>query len=504
MSSGNWDGLSLALAHSLSLSIGVALLSGFLALPLSWLFCRTNLRGRRFFEKAFTLPYALPGYLLAMAWVTLGNPQVGLLKAFLPRTGIYGPGGILFVETCLALSFPLLELCAGLRRLDPALEEAARMSGASPLSVFLRISAPLLRPAWINGMLLAFLYTLSSFGVPAILGLPVRYPVLTTWIFNQFRLGSASGFQAGFALSLGMILIAGALIALSRFFIRSRHALSGAKSSRGSQVELPAPLNFAFAATFSTALFLILALPWLSLAMTALAPFAGNTHPQDWTLSHVRDLFLMRDFQNGLSHSLTLATVCSTLVVLSGFLLVFTSRNRHASHWSKWARFKSLALTVLFSAPGSAIALLWISLGGALLGGLAFNPWIALPVAYLLKYTALGVRAFSEGFEQISPTLDEAAQLSGARLHERLHRIWMPLLKGSFLAGFTWAFFPIFTELTMSILLTGPGAETLGTVLFQLQEYADQQKAAALAWTLLSFSIGVAVIQSLRKTEEIH
>ena len=109
-----------------------------------------------------------------MAWIVLGNPSVGLLRGWLPAGGSYGFWGIVCVESCVAFAFPYLELRAGFSRLDPALEEAARMSGAGPFGVLRDVSFPLLRPALLNGMLLAFLYALSSFGGPALLGIPVQ------------------------------------------------------------------------------------------------------------------------------------------------------------------------------------------------------------------------------------------------------------------------------------------------------------------------------------------
>jgi len=494
------SGLDIAILNSLLISISVAFLSGGLAIPLSWLICRSNLRGRSFFEQAFTLPYSLPGYLLAMAWITLGNPQVGWLRNWLPSSGVYGPFGIIFVETTIALAFPLMELCNGFRRLDPALEESARMSGAHSIQVFWRISAPLLRPAWINGMLLAFLYALSSFGVPAILGLPARYPVLTTWIFTQFRLGGSIGLQTGLILSLGMIAFSFVSLQLIQRTLRNRYALTGGKSSRTSITPLPRWIGSTLPIGLGSLLLLVLFLPWISLGVTALAPHSGSMSPAEWTLRNLSDLLTLPDFQSGLLHSLLLAVTTSLAITVGGFAITFTEKKAQTPFWKFWAWLKGQILFSLFSAPGSAIAILWILLGGMALGSMAFNPWIALTAAYLMKYSALGVRAFSEGLHQIAPVLDEAARISGASLPERILRLWVPLLKTSFAAAFAWSFFPIFTELTMSILLTGPGVETLGTVLFQLQEYADQQKASALAWMLLSFSLVFAAYRSHQLT----
>jgi iron(III) transport system permease protein len=95
-------------------------------------------------------------------------------------------------------------------------------------------------------------------------------------------------------------------------------------------------------------------------------------------------------------------------------------------------------------------------------------------------------------FRQVHPSLEEAARISGASTRELLLTIWFPLLRRTFAAAWLLMALPMLTELTMSVLLTGPGAATLGTVLFQLQEYADQPSAAALAWMLLTVALAVS------------
>jgi iron(III) transport system permease protein len=106
-------------------------------------------------------------------------------------------------------------------------------------------------------------------------------------------------------------------------------------------------------------------------------------------------------------------------------------------------------------------------------------------------------------YRQVDPSLEEAAVVSGATTFILLRTIWFPLLSRTVLAAWFLTALPMFTELTMSVLLTGPGGATLGTVLFQLQEYADQPSAAALAWILLSAALVGAFFMRGRRAEEI-
>lgn len=494
-----------ATIRSLGLGLTVALLSGILGCVFSWLLSRTDIPGGRYLRSLLSVPYAIPCYLLGMAWIVLGNPTVGFFKDFLPAQGSYGFWGVALVETSVAFTFVYLEMKAGFDRLDPALEEASRMSGATPLETFFRVSFPLLWPSMVNGMALSFLYMFSSFGVPALLGLPVKQHTLTTLIYSQFKLGGMNGLKSGLMLSAFLLAIAFVILFLSRQLLKIQKAreaaLSGAKSSRPSLVNLGA-----FGAPLSGAIWIFfvvtVVLPWLALGFSALAPVSGNYDPADWTLKNLHYVFSLSEFHEALINSALLSVAVATTVVMIGFILGYFSVRKK----SRRASFLIGLTSYPFATPGSVIAILlifvsvWFSrtLDSV---GLSFDSiifWIAL--AYGMKYSAIGARMMQTAYRQVHPALEEAARISGAELVPLLQKIWFPLLKKTFFAAWLLSFLPMLTELTMSVLLTGPGAATLGTVLFQLQEYADQPSAAALAWMLLTVAILVSFLTRERSS----
>src|SRR3712207_3639699 len=96
-----------ATLRSMALSLAVALLTGALGSLMAWLVTRTELVGRRTLSGVLSVPYAIPAYLLGMAWVVLGNPTVGLLKEAFPTSqGIYGFWGMVWVESMVAFACP--------------------------------------------------------------------------------------------------------------------------------------------------------------------------------------------------------------------------------------------------------------------------------------------------------------------------------------------------------------------------------------------------------------
>lgn len=497
-----------ALLRSLSLSLAVALISGVAGCLVAWLVTRSDIGGGRALSGLFSMPYAIPAYLLGMAWIVLGNPAVGAIKEIFPASGIYGFHGMVLVESTVAFAFPYLELKAGFERMDPSLEEAARMSGARPWRVFRDVSFPLLWPPLVNGMCLSFLYTLSSFGVPAMLGMPVRQFVLTTLIYSQFRLGGMAGIASGLRLSLILLVMAMLVLALSNRLVglqrRRGGAIMGSRVTRPGLVRLGGgrfPVSAAAWAVFAAAV----VLPWGALAFSALAPVAGNYSPSEWTFRNLDYVLALPEFREALINSLALSLSVATFVVGSGFLLAFAAVRRG----SRAAGWIIEAMGVPFSTPGTVIAILLIFVStwaAAAMGrlGLSFDSplfWMAL--AYALKYCAVSARMLAAAYRQVHPSLEEAAVVSGATTFILLRTIWLPLLSRTVLAAWFLTALPMFTELTMSVLLTGPGGATMGTVLFQLQEYADQPSAAALAWILLSAALMGAFFMRGRKAEEI-
>ena len=487
-----------ALVRTLWLGTCVALLSGVLAAVMAWLVVRTDIAGGRWFERWLSTPYSLPAYLLALAWMVLGNPSVGLLKDFLPEGGITSLWGIVFVETSVAFVFPFLELCAGFRRLDPALEEAARLSGAGVISVIRRVSLPLLLPALLSGMGLSFLYAISSFGVPALLGMPARKLVLTTLIYSQFRLGGPEGLQKGLWISLLLLAFSALVLGLLNFHQRrtlkrlGKTAIATGRVARESQVRLG---RFRYAASLIPGAWvaLTLVLPWFALGLSALAQGPGQYQASGWSLTHLQSLLDHPLLLESAMNSVALAVGISLLVTASSFFMAFKEVRRSC----KIARGISEVLLLPFGTPGSALALLWLVAMAFVLPGTSV-PLVALFVTCALKYFAVGIRAYRTAYRQVDPVLEEAARLSGAGTGALLTRIWSPLLKSTTASVLFLVAMPVLTELTMSLLLTGPGASTLGTLLFQLQEYANPSAAAALAWVLLSLAILISLVLSAR------
>jgi iron(III) transport system permease protein len=163
-----------AMLNTMLISSATVVFAGLIAIPSAWLVARTDLPARRQFRGILLLPYIIPPYLGAIAWINLANPSVGWLNrlAGAPMFDIYTIPGIVWVEGLFYYTFVYLSCLAAMETADPSLEEAARVSGAGPLRVLFTITLPMIRPAIYSGAFLVFAATAASFGVPALIGIP--------------------------------------------------------------------------------------------------------------------------------------------------------------------------------------------------------------------------------------------------------------------------------------------------------------------------------------------
>ena len=415
---------------------------------------------------------------------------------------IYSFSGLIFVEVSFLFTFVLLTALSVMDNLDSSLEEAAKLSGAKPVQVFLHIILPLLKPALITGFVLSSLATAASFGVPALIGGPARIYLMTTQIFNFQRLGTAEGLQLAIATSVILALLSLIVLYVNQL-IMSRNKIStvGGKSSQRSYTKLYS-WNIPLLAILMCILFIIFILPIAALLLSALSPTQGS-----WNLGELsfinfkRVLFETDETGRAIMQSLFLglfATVIST--VFAFFFNYFVYR-------TKWMgrNIASVLMSVPFTIPGTVVSLaviLSFSRGYFGFGPSPYNTlWIIL-IAYIIKYMSLGVKTVGDGYQQINASLEEAARISGANWWQVMITIYWPLLKSSLIASLFLIFMPVVSELTMTVLLTGPGLETLGPLIFQFQEYSDIGGGGAAVLSVLVVAVILLLNFSLKKVSQ--
>ena len=166
----------------------MALVFGFV---MAWILTRTNVPGRRLFEQLMAVPYYLTPLLGALAWSLLGSPESGFINQVWRALGgtdylinINTPYGIAWVMALFEGSVAFVMIAAVMKSMDPSLEEASQVMGASRLRTMLRVTLPLVVPGVLGAAIFVFAEMLGSFAAALVLGLPNRYYVITTAIYQ--------------------------------------------------------------------------------------------------------------------------------------------------------------------------------------------------------------------------------------------------------------------------------------------------------------------------------
>lgn len=239
----NWTALKNTLiTASASLVFGVLI-----AFPLAWLVGRTNLYFKKFFRTLFVMTYMVPPYVGAMAWLRLLNPSVGTLNKFLADLfhlssmpfNIYSVGGLIWVLTTFYYPYAFITISRAMEKMDPSLEEASKISGASPLKTVWTITLPMMAPSIVAAGLLVFVSAASCYGIPSIIGAPGNVDTVTTRIIDFVYIGSSEGLTDATTLAVFLMLVANLVLYLSTFVVgRKQYITVSGKSTRPNIVDL--------------------------------------------------------------------------------------------------------------------------------------------------------------------------------------------------------------------------------------------------------------------------
>ncbi len=493
--------------HSVLMALCVTLLASALGGFFAFVLERSDAFDSGWIRAALAVPLAVPPYLLAMSWAILGSGRSGLLNQPFasPWLDVYGLDGVILVLTTSSYPFVMLAVQASLRSSDPSLEEAARVSGARPFDVIKTVTLPLAAPSLLAAAGLVFVFATAAFGVPYLLGSVAEPPVffLTTRIFQYTTLGGEEMLARAAALAVVLLLTSVIAQGAASWWGSRRSAIQvSGKASRRARFALGAARPWVRAAVVVfIAVFVVMPL----VTIAALSFSKSLADPTSLTTTHWQSVLLRQETLRAFAHSFGLALGAGALVALLGFVIA-----RMAKTQGRRGRWLAVAASSPYAVPGTVLAigfvlafsaevrvvmLDWLTLALYLPGTLAL-----LLVAYAVKYLAFGVRGSKAALEQVHPSLEEAARTSGASPLKAVRDIAFPLVRPAVLASFVVVALPCLSELTMSVLLFGAGTETTGTLLFELQSYADPPAASVVATLVVIVALlGDAVVRRVQK-----
>ncbi len=458
----------------------MALVFGFAS---AWMLTRTNVPWRRGFEQLMAVPYYVTPLLGALAWSLLGTPESGFINQIARALGAHGPvidmlspAGIAWVMALFEGSVAFVMIGAVMKSMDPALEEASQVMGGGRLRTMLTITLPLVAPGVLGAAVFVFAEMLGSFSAALVLGLPVRYYVITTAIY---QLISQYPPQIPLAAAMGVSLFAVmfVMLFLYRRIITSRSyvTISG-KAFRPRVMDVGA-LRWMLFALCVTYVLVSVALPVATLAFAALQKLAvAFPASSNWTLSNFRTAMTMNAVQQALGNSLILGVATASIgIVLMGLLswIIYRSRLPGAPVLEYLVMFPQAVPRLVF-----AFGMMWAWLVFPL--PIYGTIWILL-IAYLTVFLPLGVRTISGVLLQIDRSLEECAEMCGAPWGYRMRTITMPLLRPGLMAAWILLFIASVRELGASILLMGPHSKVLTPAIVESWAATSSELTAAMA-----------------------
>jgi len=478
-----------ALLNSLFIASGVTVMSTIIGTFFAWLVTRTDLPFKPAMRVLFLVPFMLPSFIGALAWKMLLSPRAGYINRFLmdvvgldgPVFDIYTFTGIMAVETMYLFPFVFIQVCGALERMDPTLEESARISGASLFTITRKITIPLVRPSILSGALLIMLYSMAHFGTVAVLGIEAGIFNIPTLIYEKIHqsAGSFNSIRTGTVLAT-VLVIAAALIMFiqSKVLSRGRYQIIAGKSFRPVEIKLRA-LRMPMLVFCIAYIGFTIVVPTVTIFMVGgLKTYGLPFTAENLTLANYRYiLFDWKLTRDAIWNSVTLGLAAALITMFAGVMISYVIVKMKV-------RGKGLLefLGMLpFSVPGSVIALGVMLAWSGKFGINIYNTvWIIL-VAYIARYMAFSLKANSAALEQVHDSLVEAARASGASMGQALRDIVLPLVRPGMFAAFFLIFLPALRELTVSVLLYGPTTRTIGVAIYTLNEDGETVYSAALA-----------------------
>ncbi|MBQ4421596.1 MAG: iron ABC transporter permease, partial [Schwartzia sp.] len=487
-------------------TIGSTIVGTFFA----WLVTRTDMPHKRFMKSMFLVPFMLPSFIGAMAWKMLLSPNAGFINRFFmdhlgfdgPIFNLYSYYGISAVEVMYLFPFVFIQVCGALERMDPTLEESARISGAGLFTITRKITIPLVLPSILSGALLIMLYSMAHFGTVAVLGIEngiYNIPVLIYERIHQSG-GSFESIRTGTVLATVLVISAACIIWAQRKILGSGHyQIIGGKSFRPMELKLRGlkyPLMFF---CFAYIAFTIVLPTVVIFLVGGLSTYGLSFTPENLSLDNFKFILFEYDVtRDAIFNSVTLGLTAAIITMFAGVMISYVIVKMDV----KGKGLLEFLGMLPFSVPGSVIALGVILAWSGQFGVNLYNTvWIIL-VAYIARYMAFSLKANSAALEQVHDSLVEASRACGATMWQSLKDIVLPLVKPGMFAAFFLIFLPSLRELTVSIMLYAPTTRTIGVAIYTLNEDGETVISCALAAiALIIIIVGQTVINHFTKKE---
>jgi iron(III) transport system permease protein len=491
----------LALANSLIACGGGTALAVVIGLTFSWVVVRTDTPCKGFIAAASMIPLFVPPLVAAVAWSLLASPKTGLLNTFLKWFGIdwrfnaYSMLGLIIIFGIYYAPYVYMFTASALRNMDPALEEAAEVSGASAVRILLTVTFPLIAPAIISGMLLSFIVMLGIYGIPAVLGTPADIPVLTTYIFKLTN-WSPPLYSTAASVAIILMVVTGFLVWLQQRVVSARSYITVAgKAFRPGLMKL-GPWRFFTLGLAVSYLVVVVVLPTLALIVAAFRKFlfirdvASLFDTKQYSLIHFERLFDNPLALRSIVNTMEVGLITAVLGGAFAFAIGYTVNRTNVTGRGVIDVISTIPVAIPGLVIGVAYLWAWIGLPGGLYGTI----WI-LALAFIARFMPDTIKALSTSMLQIHRELEEASWVCGKGLLGTIRLIVLPLARPGVIAAMTLLFILAIRELGSSLFLYTSNTMVMAVLLLDYYEGGNVGITSAFSLVqtvLLAVLIGIA------------
>jgi iron(III) transport system permease protein len=475
-----------ALANSLLIATGMTLIAVPLGAVLAFVMERTDFPGKRWIEPLILVPSFVSPMVLSFGCVVAAGP-VGFYSIWATELfgaapwGLYSLAGMAVIAGLTHVPNVYIYASSALKSLGSDVEEAARISGASPFRVAITVSLPLIMPALLFSAVLVFFLGIELFGLPLVLGDPEGHLVMSTYLYKLTNKLGTPSYHLMAAVAVCIVARTIPLVLLQRRLLQNVRRYATIKGKAGRIRDLPLGrwkwLAIALVAAWLLASVIV---PLTGIALRAFVTNWGfGVRLADaFTLDNFRAVFDEPTHIRAIWNTVLIGTVGGAITVACYTAIGFATHRRNDG----WSRIVDYLVLLPRAVPGLLIGLafLWVFLFFPPLTPLRktiCSMWLAYSVAWL----AYGMRLISSSLLQVSTELEEAARSVGARRGRISREITLPLIRHGLLGSWLLVFMIFEREYSTGVYLLAPGTEGIGAQLVSLWQGGAIDVVAALS-----------------------
>lgn len=480
------------LVNSVGMALVACLISLIIGGGIAWLITRSDFPAKKFISTVFVFPYIMPSWSIAMFWENFfknnvnlvgAQAQMGMLQSL---TRIAVPGGMVYgfwpCAICLGIHYaPFAYILIGgiLRNMDANLEEAATILKATRFKILRRITLPIVMPALLSTVLLVFASSVSSYTVPAFLGIKSGFMTLSLQMKSLINGSQYKG--QGYVMATVLMLFSILILMVNQFVTNSRRSFTTVtgKSSQVSLVKLGKvgkPIITTIV-VFYAAFFAII--PLISFALESFLEVSGDYSTFTiyyWITSEQTNayitgsvgIFRNKEIWRAFGNSLLISIICALIAGTFGILVGYGVAKKRGS---RLANYVSNLAFLPYLIPAMSFATIYLIMSYTKALSFLNGSLLLLIVVGSIKFLPFASKSGTNAMLQLSNEIEEAAIIVGVPWWKRMVRVLFPIQKSSFISGYLLPFVSCMRELTLFVLLTG--SSTILTAVLQNYEKYD-------------------------------